>query len=717
MLPDSGYRGEGVLRHSPRSCCCQSNSCDQKNIRCTDSTPDTLQGNILRTQQYCAAAILATLIVGCGGGGGGGTDAQSPAGCSLGSSANCGGSLPPTIPPTPAPPPPAADPAAKATAVSLVFSSNELGSAGAAGSEVIVTALVKTAENTAVVGARVDFSADSGLLAAASAFTDASGKATSTLGTGGSKLNRPIQVSAKVGSQFTSGVVNVTGTRLSFSGPAFLNVGSTANLVATLVDSAGRPIAGAAVVASTALGNSVQVGARTSDSGGQVTVQFSASKRGAEQLTMSALGASTTRSILIGGNDVTVTPGIGVDSAGNELLSEVTVGACAQVGGRYAIGGAGQSGSVTLNASRGQLYLDAGCSLPLQGSLTLVDGSFPDTWIRSENAGASAIEARIAGGPSGNTRVEFVARLGYGSQLDLQSDSALIGSGERSNLIAVVRDGTAANNLVKGATVQFSIVADPSGGNLLSPFTAVTGSDGIARAVFVAGPFDGGKDGTVIQARATEMPSATGVTNLTVNKKALSIQFGTGNKVVEFSTSVFQKDFTVFVSDSAGNPVPDVAISAAAWPTSYKKGYYEWYQPYLINQDGSLSNTRALEGIWRVADTSYVCANEDVQRKGLYELAYDANNNGILEPGIPLSVISSGKTDAIGMATVSLRYPRDRAAWVRAELTVTGTVAGTESVARNAFWLPVLAKDLTDKTVSPPGPISPYGTEVCTSAN
>jgi hypothetical protein len=653
----------------------------------------------LRTQQYCAAAILATLLAGCGGGG---SDAQSPLGCTLGAPANCGGSVQPTLPPTPA------DPATKVASVSLVFSSNELGSAGSAGSEVTVTALVKTAENTAVAGARIDFSADSGLLAAASQVTDASGKASATLGTGGSKLNRAIQVSAKVGSQSSSGVVNVTGTRLTFSGPAFLTLGSTTDLVATLVDSADRPIAGATLVASTTLGNGVQVAARTSDSRGQLGLVFSASKRGTEQLTLSALGASTTRSILVGGSDVTLTPSVAVDTGGNELLAEVTVGACAPVGGSYIIGGAGQSGSVTLNASRGQLYRDAGCSLPLQGPLTLVDGAFPVAWIRSENAGVSSIEARVAGGPSGSTRVEFVARLGYGAQLNLQSDTALVGSGERSNLIAVVRDGTPANNLVKGATVQFSILADPSGGNLLSPFSAVTGSDGIARAVFVAGPFDGGKDGTVIQARAPEMPSATGVTNLTVNKKALSIQFGTGNQLFEFSTSVLQKEFAVFVSDSAGNPVPGVAISAAAWPTNYKKGYYTFIFDSVNEHD---------KGMWTVADsTSSVCPNEDVQRKGLYELAYDANNNGMLEPGIPLSVISSGKTDAMGMATVTLRYPRDRAAWVQAELTVTGTVAGTESAARNAFWLPALAKDLIDKNVSPPGRISPYGTGACTSA-
>ena len=64
-----------------------------------------------------------------------------------------------------------------------------------------------------------------------------------------------------------------------------------------------------------------------------------------------------------------------------------------------------------------------------------------------------------------------------------------------------------------------------------------------------------------------------------------------------------------------------------------------------------------------------------------------------------------------------MRYPRDRGSWVKVELTVGGTVAGTESLARNAFWLRPLAKDLTVKTVPPPGRISPYGTQSCISAD
>jgi hypothetical protein len=645
--------------------------------------------------------LAATLLAGCGGG----SDARGPVNCTLSSTVGCGG----TLTPPDTTPPPAPDPALTAASVTLVFSNNELASAGTAGSDVTVTALVKTAANTAVAGAKVEFSADSGLLAGASAITDQSGKAVATLGTGGSRANRTISVGAKAGTQSASGVVNVTGTRLTFSGPAFVALGGSADLVATLVDSAGRPIAGAELTATAMNGNALQLPSKITDNLGQVALQLSASRRGNEQVALAAMGASITRTIVVGGSDVVLTPAVGVDSGGTEVLSQIAVNTCAPVGASYIVSGAAQSGNVTLTTSRGQLFRDAACTQPLTAPMALVGGQIPGAWIKSANAGVSSIDAGIAGGPSASTRVEFFAPLCSCSRVNLQSDAAVLGSGERSTLIAVVRDGTAANNLVKGATVQFSILADPSGGTLLSPFSAVTGSDGIARAVFVAGPADSGKNATVIQARIAELPAVTAVTNLTVNKKALSIQFGTGNRLAEFSPAVLQQDFAVFVADSAGNPVGDVAISAAAWPTSYKKGFYRWFIDPTNPND---------KGMWQVSEAdAFVCGNEDVARKGLYDRAYDTNNNGMLEPGIPLTVVASGKTDAMGMTTVSLRYPRDRANWVKVELTVTGTVAGTESLSRHSFWLTPLAKDLSDAGVSPPGPISPYGRFACTRAD
>lgn len=648
----------------------------------------------MKTHHTSACLILvAILAAGCGGGSSAGSG-----NCSLGSAAGCGGTLPPPPPPTSGgnDPPPPVDPAASVETVSLVASSSELPSSGLPGTEVTVTALLKSASNVAVGGAKVDFSSDSGFLAVTSATSDASGKVTAILSTGGSQQNRPIKVTARAGSKAGDVIVNVTGTHFAFAAPSFVPLGSTTSVLATLLDSADRPIAGQPVTASGTGGGSVSLGASTTDSRGQVPVRISAATRGPGEVTVSALGASATRAISVTGSDVALLPAVTVGAGGSELLQEVKVGACAPVDGAIA---SGAGGSVTLSTSRGELYSDAACTQALSGPVGFSGASFRRAWIKSDNVGVASIDAIVSNGARGSTRLEFVASLSATARVNVQPDLAVVGSGERSTLIAVVRDGTPANNLVKGATVQFSILADPSGGTLLSPFSSVTGSDGVARAVFQAGPADGGKDGTVIQARIVDVPSATGTANLTVNKKALSIQFGTGNKLIVHSLAVLQQDFAVFVSDSAGNPVRDVTISAAAWPVSYWKGELKW-KPMVKD---TLS-----PGMW-AAEYSAQCMNEDVQRRGLFDSAFDRNGNRMLDPGIPLNVSSSGKTDALGLATVSLRYPADRAYWVSVELTVTGTVSGTESVARNTFLLTGVAGDYNEVTVQPPGRLSPFG--------
>ncbi|WP_402718107.1 Ig-like domain-containing protein [Janthinobacterium rivuli] len=676
----------------------------------------------LRRPRHLPAALLAAFLVSLAGCGGGSADTQAGAGCALHSTAGCGGSPPPVVNPPVTPPviPPVTppEPASLASAVNLVFSSTELASAGQPGGEVAVTALVKDGANLALPNAKISFAADSGILGSVDAVTDKNGQARALLGTGGANSNRSITVTANVGTRSGKGTVAVTGSSVELLGPASLMLGQGADLTVTVRDSARKPVAGAAIAYSTGAGNGVRVkdgGAALSNAQGQLVLRVTAGSLGKDAVSVGALGAAATQAYAVAGSDLRLSPAVSQDASGADVLPEIATLACQPIDARYDKAGVAQTGSASLSTSRGSLFADSDCSQALPASLIFSNGNLPRSYVQSANAGVTTMTAAVAGGPTAQTRLEFVAPLSSASKLAVQADPAVLrantataadnASTSISTLSAVVRDG-AANNLVKNAPVLFSILSDPSGGYLRQAGRVLTGSDGLARAVYVAGPADSGRDGVLIQARIEGAPqaAATALVRLTVARQALSIKLGTGSLLREHSASVLQKDFAVFVSDSAGNAVPGVAITAAAWPSRYAKGSYVWQADKPEFPD---------TGVWRLALPRYSCANEDVLRNGIFDVAYDRNGNGVLDPGIPLTVSASGLSDALGMATVTVSYPRNYASWVEVTLTVRGSVSGTEASATADFPLPTLASDFSARRVDPPGRLSPYGSGPC----
>lgn len=676
----------------------------------------------LRHLPASLCAALFACLAGCGGAGSAGT--QASGGCALHGTAGCGGTLPdPVVPPvTPPVTPPVIppvtppEPASLAGDVKLVFSSTELASAGLPGGEVAVTALVKDGANLALPNAKISFAADSGILGSVDSVTDKNGQARALLGTGGANGNRSITVTATVGARSGSGTVAVTGSTVELLGPSALLLGQGADFTVTVRDSARRPVAGAAVSYGTGAGNSLRVkdgGAAVSNAQGQLLLRLTAGSLGKDAVSAGALGASAAQAYAVAGSDLRLSPAISQDASGADVLSEISTLACQAIDVRYDKAGVAQSGSASLSTSRGSLFGDSGCSQALPPSLTFNNGNLPRSYLQSAHAGVATVTAAVAGGPTAQTRLEFVAPLSGASKLAVQAEPAVLrastaASGEQASVIsAVVRDG-AANNLVKNAPVVFTIVSDPSGGFLRQAGRVYTGSDGLARAIYVAGPADSGRDGVLIQARidGAAQAAASGQVSLTVARQALSIKLGTGNQVREYSASVLQKEFAVFVSDSAGNAVPGVAITAAAWPSRYAKGYYVWEADKPEFPD---------TGVWRLALPHYSCPNEDVLRNGIYDAAYDRNGNGVLDPGIPLTVSASGPSDALGMATVTVSYPRNYGSWVQLALTVRGTVSGTEASTTAELPLATLASDFSARRVPPPGRISPYGSGPCDS--
>ena len=405
------------------------------------------------------AALLASLA-GCGGGGS--TDSQAGAGCSLHSTAGCGGSPPPPVVPPVNPPvtppvtppviPPVTppEPASLASAVNLVFSSTELASAGLAGSEVAVTALVKDGANLALPNAKISFAADSGILGSVDTVTDKNGQARALLVTGVANGNRSITVTANVGARSGKGTVAVTGSSVELLGPAALMLGQGADLTVTVRDSAKRPVAGAAIAYSTGAGNGVRVkdgGAALSNAQGQLVLRLTAGSLGKDAVSVSALGAAATQAYAVAGSDLRLSPAVGQDASGADVLPEVAILACQAIDVRYDKAGVAQTGSASLSTSRGSLFADSACSQAVPASLIFSNGNLPRSYVQSANAGVATVTAVVAGGPTAQTRLEFVAPLSPASKLAVQAEPAVLarrtaGSACTASLLAPLRGAT-----------------------------------------------------------------------------------------------------------------------------------------------------------------------------------------------------------------------------------------------------------------------------------
>lgn len=601
--------------------------------------------------------------------------------------------------------------------LSLTTDSGTLPSAGVAGSEVTVVALVRDASNSVVPGVTVTLAADSGSLTNTSRVTDAKGMVTEKLSTGGDPTSRAIKLTASVSNAPTAtAVVNVAGTALTISAPSNINVGASADVTVTLVNSAGNALAGRPVTFSSNL-NSLTVkgsGGAVTNAVGQLILSYTASKGPSDVISVSSTGVSATSAISVNTSSFAL---VVQDRASGVIGGTAFIGSCPKV----LVSGAPTS-NVSVSTSLGTVYNIPDPSAPAVYCATALTGFIDASNVAYVDANSPGV-ATLTAGSGGQTvqgTIEFVAPLTSTSIVSVQSNPGVLAANtagsttQQATLRAVVRDGTAQNNLVKNTPVVFSIVSGAAGGSLTQPAVATTGSDGSATVNFIAGPSATPLDGVVIQAQIQRPDGsfATGKTTLTVAQKSLFITAGTGNTVQTPTTQTYQLDYAIIVSDAAGNAVPGVKLTASVVPQNYYKGRLifpgttgPWQLPFLP-----------------FANPPAKCANEDTDHSGLLTdingVSKDTNGNHMLDPGIPVTVTTSVTTDANGQATVSLVYPRDRAYWVDINLTIRGQVSGTESSYMSTFLLPGLSTDYASINISPPGLNSPYGTaSVCTNPN
>lgn len=613
------------------------------------------------------------------------------------------------------------------------------GRVGTGAAPVTISAIVKSASNVALSGVPIQFSANTGILASASTVTGSNGAATATFSAGSDKSNRTATVTVAAGVVSGKLVIPIEGTSIAVTGPETLKIGDSnqqSDLSIKVTDSTGQPVGSVPLSIAGTLSNvpaSTQV---STDSNGTARFSYPARIAGADVVTVSGAGSSTTTRVTVSGQDFAFTsPAVGatiaVDPAG---VSGQTVAV------RYLVNG--QPPGAGLPAYKVRFTSTAGNILPASAvgsGIDLVSGS-ASVVVASRFAGPATLQATVFDPALPNTAVaqatvsvQFVATVP--NSLVLQVSPSAIGpnpagsTNQQAEARATVLD--AAGNPVSGVAVNFSRVNDLSGGNLLQA-SATTDANGVARVQYVSGAQSTSTNGVVLRASVATNSNVVSDATLTVNQSALFIALGQGNTISNVNQTTYRKQWTAYVTDSTGAAVPNVTLTISALPTKYGKGSFEkgvdeWttntYLPTAASPDGTQDPDVLLSGqrIFCPSEDS-ISAIASNRNNGVLDAGEDLNGSGRLEPGNVISVnggssVTTVRTDATGFALINLEYAESYAYWVEIGLRVSANVAGTESSNTAVFLVPGAASDYATTTV-PAGQTSPFGVIAsCASRN
>lgn len=122
--------------------------------------------------------------------------------------------------------------------VLLIADKLQLGSAES--DKVELSAVVRNTRNNVLSGVEVEFEADNATIQVLDRETGANGIARATLSALGSKENREIKVTARVGQKFTDLIINVVGTQIDIASPQAVVLNDSALIDIFVQDSEGK---------------------------------------------------------------------------------------------------------------------------------------------------------------------------------------------------------------------------------------------------------------------------------------------------------------------------------------------------------------------------------------------------------------------------------------------------------------------------------------------
>jgi len=583
--------------------------------------------------------------------------------------------------------------AVSAQPASLELFANSIQLASSGSDEVELIALVKNEQSVLMEGVDVSFSAASGdgvELQLTQPQTAADGTARAILTSRNDASNRTITITSSAGALTETVQITIAGTEVTINGASSVILNDSVDYTVRVQDSDGTSILNQDVTLSASNGtlsaNTVNTGAN-----GQATVTYTATASGENTITASALNAESTFTVQVQQDEFNFV---------NLPTAEIPVNQSQTITVEWRQNNAAVVGQdVTFSVSRGEIAGNATVTTDANGQASID--------LSSTNAGISSITATASDGSgavlvSALTQVEFIATTPHTLIADASPD--LLGpDGQTSTISAVVRDED--GNLVKNSVVNFT-VSDVSTG-FVSPSQATTDSKGIATTVFTSGSVST-PESVVITAFVADDTAIDDQVILTVGARAFDISIGTGNEIEDLNSTSYLKRFGVFVSDSAGQPVSGVDLTASIAPVKFNRGG-EYRTGFWAFDD--------VADLW-VPVVNQNCENEDVNDNGILDTTprdEDTNGDGELTPGLigTLTFANGSVTDENGYAELEYRYPKSYAVWYDIVVTVFGQSTGSEAQASMDYSLGILADDVNDEGSAPPA--NPFGvTDQCT---
>lgn len=599
---------------------------------------------------------------------------------------------------------------ATAASLDLMASPSSVKSDGSTFTTITVTAL--NSANAAVSGVTVTMSTNSGILGASTITTNSAGIATVTFTSGANKINRTATITATAGAvsaqipvQVVDSTVTVASTASTLPDDGSLPV----TLTVTAKDAGNNIVPNAAVTLSkTGAGNvTLTPASGTTNGSGQFTATATGTGAGAVTVTAAALGATATTSL-------TVSPSAAVFSINQQTLNGTVVAGnpditAMKIGDTLAVRvNAPTSSNVTFATTTGQ-WNGSGAVV----TVPVVLGSATAT-LTTTQAGVATVQVYDPAAPATSDTLTVGMTSATAASITIQASPSVVpksvGTTTGSSvLIATVRD--ADGFPVGDAPVLFSIVNPTGGGETVSPvvvLSAATTTGGLslgeARTSFTSGSQPSGAPGVQIRASVVGTAVATeavGV-NLTssgndaaviIGGTAGSVAFGQATEVAEGGNgTTYVYPMSVLVADSNGNPAPlGTVVNLSVWPIAWSTGA-NCTRDLDAATSGTFYNEDANENL-------FLDAGEDGARRYYPDgpTVVGGKVDGLLTPTnsaggtLPAAVM----TDASGVATFNLTYPKSSAIWVTNRIRARTVVQGTETMGEVILPLGALESDVS----------------------